>query len=417
MDRADTTAVARIASRFDPFRDPYLADPYKFFAEARDACPVFYSPELDYWIVTRYSDVLRVFQTPKLFSAVNALSPIRPLCPHAQSILTEATFSSDPVLTNADPPAHTRVRRLANLAFTPRRVAVMEPFIRELTQRFMRECFVDGRADLIHDLAWELPALVVFRVLGVPDIDVPKVKAGAESRLLVMFGHPSDAQQIDLVRGMATFWQYAQQLVDARSAQPRDDFTSDLLLARDHDLPALSRHEVTTVVFGLLLAGHETTTSLIGNAMRRMLIDRDAWNEVYRAPELIPGAIEEVLRFDSSVIAWRRRTTQAVEIGGVAIPASANLLLLIGSANRDPAVFENPERFDIHRANAGEHLAFGFGNHFCLGAPLGRLEARIVLEEISARYPSMRLAANQTLRFLPNTSFRGPLSLLVEWDV
>ena len=417
MDRAEKTAVAEIASRFDPFRDPYLADPYVFFADARAACPVFYSPELDYWIVTRYADVLRVFQTPKLFSAANALASIRPLCPHAQSILTEASFSADPVLTNADPPAHTRVRRLANLAFTPRRVAAMEPFIRELTQRFMRERFVAGHADLIRDLAWELPALVIFRVLGVPDSDVPMIKAGAESRLLVMFGHPSDAQQIDLARGMATFWRYAQQLVDARSAEPRDDFTSDLILARDHDLPALSRHEVTTVVFGLLLAGHETTTSMIGNAMRRMLTDRDAWDEICRAPELIPGAIEEVLRFDSSVIAWRRRTIQATEIGGIAIPANANILLLIGSANRDPAVFENPERFDIHRANADEHLAFGFGNHFCLGAPLARLEARIVLEEISALYPSMRLTPGQTLRFLPNTSFRGPLSLLVEWDV
>jgi len=115
------------------------------------------------------------------------------------------------------------------------------------------------------------------------------------------------------------------------------------------------------------------------------------------------------------VIAWRRTTTQPVEIGGVAIPADANLLLLIGSANRDPAVFPDPERFDIHRANADEHLSFGHGTHFCLGAPLGRLEARIVLEEISVRYPTMHLAPNQTLRFLPNTSFRGPLSLLAEW--
>jgi hypothetical protein len=116
------------------------------------------------------------------------------------------------------------------------------------------------------------------------------------------------------------------------------------------------------------------------------------------------------------VIAWRRKTTQAVEIGGVAIPADANLLLLIGSANRDPAMFEDPERFDIHRANASEHLAFGHGAHFCLGAPLARLEARIVLEELSARYPSMRMVPGQTLRFLPNTSFRGPLALLAEWE-
>ena len=415
-DKTAPPSVAELASRFDPFRDPYLADPYVFFAEARAAGPVFYDAALDYWIVTRHADVRRVLQTPKLFSAANALAPLSPLCPHAQSILTQASFSADPVLTNADPPAHTRVRRLANIAFTPRRVATMEPFVRELAQRFMRERFLNGRADLIRDLAWELPALVVFRVLGVPDGDVPRVKAGAASRLLVMFGHPSDEQQIELAGGMAGFWQYAQELVDARTAQPRDDFTSDLILARDHDLPALSRHEVTTVVFGLLLAGHETTTNLIGNAMRRVLTDRNAWREICRSPESVPNAVEEVLRFDSSVIAWRRRTTQAVELGGVAVPAGANLLLLIGSANRDPRAFTDPERFDIHRANADEHLAFGFGAHFCLGAPLARLEARIVLDEISARYPGMRLTPGQKLRFLPNISFRGPLSLLAEWD-
>jgi cytochrome P450 len=232
-----------------------------------------------------------------------------------------------------------------------------------------------------------------------------------------MFGHPSDEQQIELAHGMATFWNYAFEMVDARAVEPRDDFTSDLLLARDGDLPALTRHEVTAVVFGLLLAGHETTTSLLGNAMRRILTDRVAWNEICRDPQLIPNAVEEVLRFDSSVIAWRRKTTQPVEIGGVAIPSSANLLLLIGSANRDPEVFEDPERFDIHRANAREHLAFGYGTHFCLGAPLARLEARIVLEEISARYPSMQLAPDQRLRFLPNVSFRGPLNLLAEWEI
>ena len=413
---AALASAAELASRFDPFRDAYLADPYLFFAEARAACPIFYSPALNYWIVSRYADVRRIFQSPKLFSAANALSPISPLCPQAQSILAQGRFSADPVLTNADPPAHTRVRRLANIAFTPRRVAAMESFIREIAARFMRERFVNGRVDLIRELAWELPALVVFRVLGVPDRDVPRVKAGAENRQLFMFGHPDKEQQIDLAGGMATFWNYAQELVEARSAEPRDDFTSDLILARDHELPALSTHEVTTVVFALLFAGHETTTSLIGNTLRRTLTDRDAWNEICRDPRLVPSAVEEVLRFDSSVIAWRRRTMQAVEIGGVAVPADANLLLLIGSANRDPEVFADPERFDIHRANAGEHLAFGHGAHFCLGAPLARLEARVVLEEISARYPSMRLAQGQTLQFLPNISFRGPRALLAEWE-
>jgi cytochrome P450 len=230
-----------------------------------------------------------------------------------------------------------------------------------------------------------------------------------------MWGRPNEAEQVRLAQGMAAFWCYAETLVVRRAEHPRDDFTSDLLLARAGDLAALSRTEVTQIVYELLFAGHETTTGLIGNALRQLLTHRHAWEEICRDPALIPNAVEEVLRFDSSVIAWRRRTTQAVQIGGVPVPAGANLLLLLGSANRDPAVFADPERFDIHRPNAREHLSLGQGAHYCLGAPLARLEARVVLEELSARLPGLRLAPGQTPRFQPNTTFRGPLSLLVEW--
>jgi cytochrome P450 len=215
---------------------------------------------------------------------------------------------------------------------------------------------------------------------------------------------------------MAAFWRYAEALVAGRARQPRDDFTSDLLLARDGDLPALTHQEVTQIVYELLIAGHETTTGLISNALRQLLTHRPAWEEICRDASLIPNAVEEVLRFDSSVIAWRRQTTQAVQIGGVAVPAGANLLLLFGSANRDPAVFADPEHFDIHRPNAEDHLSLGQGVHYCLGAPLARLEARVVLKELSARLPSLRLVPGQTLRFRPNTTFRGPLALLAEWD-
>ncbi len=151
---------------------------------------------------------------------------------------------------------------------------------------------------------------------------------------------------------MAAFWRYAETLVASRAEHRRDDFTSDLLLARDGDLPALNHQEVTQIVYELLFAGHETTTGLIGNALRRLLTERHAWEEISGDPSLIPNAIEEVLRFDSSVIAWRRKTTEAVEIGGVPVPANANLLLLLGSANRDPAVFEDPEQRETRSASA-----------------------------------------------------------------
>src|SRR5262249_21317996 len=141
-----------------------------------------------------------------------------------------------------------------------------------------------------------------------------------------------------------------------------------------------------------------------------------SWEAIASDSALIPNAIEEVLRLDSSVIAWRRRTTQTVDVGGVAIPSSANLLLAIGSANRDPSVFPEPDHLDIRRPNAEDHLSFGAGPHFCLGAPLARLQARVVLEEVTKRLPSLRLVSNVELRFAPNVSFRGPLSLPVEWD-
>jgi cytochrome P450 len=174
--------------------------------------------------------------------------------------------------------------------------------------------------------------------------------------------------------------------------------------------------EVTTVLFSLLTAGHETTTSLLGNAFYWLLAQRAAWQDLCREPSLIPNALEEVLRIDPSVFSWRRKTLHAVSIGGVAVPAQANLLVHIGSANRDPEVFEEPERFDIRRGNAKEHLAFGHGPHVCLGAPLARLEARVVVEELALRLPGLRLVPGQELSYLPNTSFRGPRSLEVEWD-
>ena len=285
--------------RFDPFHDPYLADPYPFFAKARAATPVFYSSDLDYWVVTRYHDIQQIFQTPRLFSAANTLAPLQPICPVAGHLLAEGGFRPVPTLTNSDPPAHIRVRRLATIAFTPRRVAAMEPFVRELTAQSVEKRLSSGRADLIRDLAWDLPALVIFRVLGIPDEDVARVKAGAESRLLLMWGRPNEDEQIRLVEGMAAFWRYAETLVASRAEQRRDDFTSDLLLARDRDMLALSRREVTQIVYELLFAGHETTTGLIGNALRRLLTEPHAWEEIRRDPSLIPNAIEEVLRFDS----------------------------------------------------------------------------------------------------------------------
>lgn len=400
---------------FDPLSEAYLADPYPILKCARETQPAFYAPSIQHWVVTRYADLRHIFRNPAQFTAANANSPLMPPCPAAMRELADGGYNPIPTLANIDPPAHTRFRRLANVGFTPKRVAVIEPFIRDLARRFLDERFAGATADLVRDLAWELPALVLFRILGIPDADVPVVKAGGEHRLALVYGHTAPDRQVTAARGMAGFFRYATGLVEARLAHPTGDFTSDLIQAIDHDGVRLTVPEAATIMLGFVFAGHETTTGLLGNAFRRLLEDRASWDAIRADASLLPNAIEEVLRFDSSVIAWRRRTTQAVEIGTVQVSAQANLLLMIGSANRDPAQFADPDRLDIRRANARDHLAFGHGAHLCLGAPLARLQARIVLEEVSRRLPTLRLLPTE-LRFMPNVSFRGPLSLPAAWD-
>jgi len=409
--------LSRLGSQFDPLSEDYITDPYPHMSEARNLAPVFYSEKLDHWVVTRYHLIRHIFLNPQTFSASNANSPVLPPCPAAVKALEDGGFRSVPTLANVDPPDHTRVRRIANAAFTPKRVAEMEVFIREIAVRFFNERFQAGNADVVRDLAWELPVLALFRILGIGDDQIPRVKEGSWNRILFVYGRPQEeADQVRAAEGMAAFWRYAEQLIEARTREPRDDFTSALVWTTDANGDRLTPQQAATVVLNLLFAGHETTTGILGNAFRRLLADRQSWEAIHADPSLIPNAIEEVLRLDSSVIAWRRRTTQATTIADVPIPPNSKLLLLLGSGNRDAEVFPDPDRFDIRRANAKDHLAFGHGAHLCLGRPLARLQAKVVLEEFSARLPSLRLAPDITLRFPPNVSFRGPLSLPVVWD-
>jgi cytochrome P450 len=409
------SAPPTIEERFDPFSAEYLADPYPTLRELRETTRAFYSPAIDHWVVTNYADVRHILTTTSSFSALNALQPLTELCPHAASLLKQGGYAATPALTNLDPPGHARQRRLANASFTPKRIAALEPFVRDLAQLFLDEHFRNGSADMIADLAWGFPALVLFRVLGLPESDLARVKRGALHRGTVIFGRAKEDEQIEAARELASFWRYAAALVEARTESPRDDFVSSLVQAGYAGGDALSREETVSIMLQMLFAGHETTTRLIGNSFRRLLEHRESWEAICRDPGLIPNAIEEVLRFDGSVIAWRQKTKEPVEIGEARLPKDAKLLLLLASANRDPAVFPDPDRFDIRRPNAREHLSFGVGVHNCLGAPLARLEARVVLEEVSRRLPSLRLTENAKLNFPASISMRGPVSLPVAW--
>jgi len=399
---------------FEPFSAEYLNNPYPIFAKAREAAAAFYNAEIDHWIVTRYADIRRILLSPAIFSAANALAPLTEPCPMAKAALKEGGYKPVAVLVNADAPAHTRARRLANVAFTPKRVAAMEPFIREVTKRLCDERLRDGRADLVVDFAWRLPALVHFRILGAPESDVARVKEGNRNRAMVRFGRATEEEQVSAATELAALWRYVTELVEARSHTPADDFISALAQARDGDEEALTREEVAGIVM-IMFFTNETTAGLIGNSFLRLLQDRPSWQAICRDPELIPNAIEEVLRIETSVIAWRRITTEAVEIGGVRLPARAKVLLLLGSANRDPSVFPEPDRFDIRRANAREHLSFGCGPHICVGAALAKLEVRVALEEVTRRLPGLQLVPNVQYEYPKNISLHRPISLPVTW--
>ncbi len=213
---------------------------------------------------------------------------------------------------------------------------------------------------------------------------------------------------------MAAYRGYLRELVAAKATDRDDDFASALLEIHDEDPDKLSQEEIASILFSLSFAGHETTNNLIGNCLRRLLEEPARWQAIVADPGLIPGAIDEVLRYDPSVVVWRRQAKQALSVGGVEIPAGAKLFLWLAATGRDASMFPEPERFDVARANARRTLAFGRGIHFCIGAALGKLEAKVALEEITRRRPALSLVPGQTLRFHPNISFRGPLELWVQ---
>ena len=272
----------------------------------------------------------------------------------------------------------------------------------------------DGEAEIVKQLAYDLPALVIFMLLGVPDEDVDKVKGWAESRLLMTWGNLTDDEQLVHAQNLVNYWKYCENMVTMRKGNPTDDLPGELMNLQEEGHEITDR-EIAAICYSQLFAGHETTTSLMANGIRELLLHRDSWKAICSHPELIPNAVEEVLRYSPSIVSWRRRTLEDSVIGDVEIPANSNLLIVMGSANRDESNFENGEEFDITRENSKEHLSFGFGIHFCLGSPLAKLEFKTVLEELTRLVPNMKLKENQEFKFAENTSFRAPVSLEVEW--
>lgn len=400
---------------FDPLDPDYLADPYPYYARFRRETPIFYAPKIDFWVVSRYEDIQRIVKDSETFSNARVQEPLYPLAAEALEKL-KAGVRVKPTTSTADPPLHKRTRKHAARAFSAKRVAGLEGRIREIANVLIDDMIAEGRADLVDRFAFPLPASVIFSLIGYPERDTEMLKSWCSDRLKITWGRPLPEEQLETVGKMTSFFDYIENFVHVRAEDLRDDYTSDLLRIRAEDESNLSLEEVVSIDYSLSFAGHETTTNLILNGLRQFLTHPELWEAMREDPSLIENAVEETLRRDTSVVSWRRSTMRPVEIAGVEVPEGARLMLLLASANRDEAVFENPDEFDIRRENSNKHLAFSHGIHFCLGAPLARLEARIAFELLTRRLPDLRLSPpDQTFEFDPNMSFRGPKELWAEW--
>jgi len=378
---------------YDPYAIEINADPYPVYRRLREEAPLYYNEPHDFYAVSRFEDVERGLRDREIYISGRG----------AIIELIKANIAFPPgVLIFEDPPIHTVHRTLLSRVFTPRKVAALEPKIREFCARSLDPIVGTGRFDFIADLGAQMPMRTIGMLLGIPEQDQESVRDSVDANLRTKAGKPMQFSEASVSGEM--FADY----VNWRAEHPSDDLMTELLRAEFEDetgtVRRLTRQEILTYVNVVAGAGNETTGRLIGWTGKVLADHPDQRRELVEDQSLIPNAIEELLRYESPAPHVARYVSRDVEIHGRTVPAGSAMMFLIGSANRDDRRFPDGDRFDIHR-KVDQHLTFGYGGHFCLGAALARLEGRVALEEILKRFPewevdrdNARLASTSTVR-------------------
>jgi cytochrome P450 len=370
---------------FNPFLPEFHADPYPFYKRLREQEPVHQTP-MGFWVLTRYDDCVAVLRDQR-FGREEFQQMLSAVYGGEESDRLPRS------MLFRDPPDHTRLRGLVSKAFTPRTIEQMREHIQEIVDRLLGRALAQGGMDVIEDLAYPLPVTVICEMLGVPVDDHLSIRRWSAdiARSLDAIGLPSD--QAIVQRGQVArraLADYFRALVPERRKRPQADLLSGLIAAEEQG-DKLSEAEVISMCLLLFIAGHETTVNLIGNGTLALLRHPDQLARLRSEPGLVPNAVEELLRYDSPVQRTARITTTEVEIAGHAIAKGAMVVTALGAANRDPAQFPDPDRLDVARKDP-RHISFGFGIHFCLGAPLARVEGQIALGTLLRRAPGLTLA-------------------------
>jgi len=406
---AQPTASAKDLE-FNPLDPAFIADPYPFYRRLREAAPVLKTPQ-GFWLLTRYDDVALSLRDRRFGKDFEGNMRRR----YGEDRMNEpAVASLAKTMLVQDPPDHTRLRGLVTKAFTARRVADMRPRIRELVDEQLDRVADKGEMDVMRDLAHRLPVIVICDMLGIPEEHRTPFLAGSNVNGRILEPVPMTRDELDQAnRNSQMAGVYFNQLCELRRREPRDDLTTELVKAEEAG-DKLSAEELQANISLLFGAGHETTTNLIGNGLLALHRNPDQWERLKADPSLIPNAVEELLRYDSSVQITGRVTHSEVELGGATIGAEQSIVALLGAANRDPAQYPDPDRLDVGREHI-RPMSFGGGIHHCLGAQLARLEAELVFTALIERMPNLTLPEKDTPAWRRSFTLRGLSKLPAVW--
>lgn len=394
--------------------DAFFADPYPVYRRLREEAPVFWSPAWNAWVLTRHADVIALQRDPRVFSSrgrVAAQLDRLPEPARSQVDLLRRHYSVG--LTHSDPPDHTRLRALVVKSFAPALIESMRSKFEALTAELLDAVDPARPFDVMAALAYPLPATIIAEMLGAPaaDRDLLRKWAFDVNNLHARPGQPDPAIFMATQAGLSDFRAYLADLIDDHRRRPRNDVLSLLIAAREAG-DQLTDDELVSTCVTLFVAGHETTTHAMCNGLIALLRHPDQLELLRREPARLPAAFEELMRYDTSVQRSARRVTEPAVIGGQRVEPGQIALGMIGAANHDPALCDRPDDLDVTRRDI-RHTGFGFGIHFCLGAPLARMEAPIALGALFARFPRLALDESRPLRWRRDVALRGVEALWV----